>query len=384
MHICYVLWKFKSPQSFIEMGGAERQLLNLLNEFKKREGLKVTVFAKKTENDLVFEEYFSNIKIIRIPVPPIKFISLFFFTLLLPFFIFQETRKCRIDIIHIPLSDVFLLSLLFVAKFCKIPLISRIAGDELEPFRKHGLWFINRIIVRKLVMLTDAIQVLTNYSYQQAINLGIEANKLFLIPNGVILPSDFRDYNHFSNNVVYIGAMRFYREKNRIEQKNLKFLIKAFKIALKQRKDLLLYMVGDGNYRQDLEKYVKQKGLEKNVIFTGYKTDIKQYLLKADIFVNPSHYEGLPNTVIESMSFGVLSMCSDIPEHRFIIMDGKTGILFDRFSEEALSSEIVNFYEKTDEKIKIAKQGRTYVENHFSIQDVTKKILKMYSKLKYN
>jgi len=159
-------------------------------------------------------------------------------------------------------------------------------------------------------------------------------------------------------------------------------LIDAFHDLTKMNSELKLIMVGDGNYREKLETKVKRLNLEKKVIFVGYQTDVHKYLLNADIFVNPSLFEGMPNAVIEAMSCGIYTICSDIPAHRFIIKDRKTGILFNNDSKEELIDEILNFYKQPDVSKRIAQNSRLYAIKHFSMDSIIEKILDMYKKVR--
>ncbi|GAI79210.1 unnamed protein product, partial [marine sediment metagenome] len=67
-----------------------------------------------------------------------------------------------------------------------------------------------------------------------------------------------------------------------------------------KKPDLRLILVGDGNYRTYLERYVHEKGVQSKVSFEGYQLYIDRYILDSDIFINPSHVEGMPNTVLEA------------------------------------------------------------------------------------
>jgi len=102
--------------------------------------------------------------------------------------------------------------------------------------------------------------------------------------------------------------------------------------------------------------------------------------MKADIFVNPSHYEGMPNAVLEAMSRGILILCSNILEHRFFIKDKTNGILFNQTNTESFIACVIEFYKNPEYYFKIAKNGYNYVINNHSFEYVIKLILDMYKK----
>ena len=75
---------------------------------------------------------------------------------------------------------------------------------------------------------------------------------------------------------------------------------------------------GDGEDRSRLEMRVSQMGLEKTVRFLGARTDIPELLHASDVFLSTSRYEGMPLTVLEALSAGLICVLSDIEEHREI------------------------------------------------------------------
>ena len=97
-----------------------------------------------------------------------------------------------------------------------------------------------------------------------------------------------------------------------MHQKNHSFLIEIFSEIKKKEPNAVLLLVGGNG---DLEESVRQKvadlGLEDSVIFAGIRSDIPQILSAMDVFVMPSFYEGMPNTVIEAQSTGLPCVISD-------------------------------------------------------------------------
>ena len=95
-------------------------------------------------------------------------------------------------------------------------------------------------------------------------------------------------------------------------QKNHAFLIDIFCEIKKQKENAVLLLVGGNG---DLEREVRQKiidcGIEKNVVFTGIRSDIPQLMSAMDVFVMPSFFEGMPNTVIEAQATGLPCIISD-------------------------------------------------------------------------
>ena len=95
------------------------------------------------------------------------------------------------------------------------------------------------------------------------------------------------------------------------QQKNHKFLIEVFAEVLKQEPNALLMLVGDGEKKSEVKEQINALGIEESVIFTGIRSDVPSLLSAMDVFVFPSFYEGMPNTVIEAQATGLPCVIAD-------------------------------------------------------------------------
>ena len=95
-------------------------------------------------------------------------------------------------------------------------------------------------------------------------------------------------------------------------QKNHEFLIGIFKKLKPFFPELKLLLVGKGEQLAKWRQYVKESGLEDNVIFAGYREDVERVLCAFDLFVLPSRFEGLPFVLIEAQANGLLCYASDV------------------------------------------------------------------------
>jgi glycosyltransferase involved in cell wall biosynthesis len=92
-------------------------------------------------------------------------------------------------------------------------------------------------------------------------------------------------------------------------------LIDAVAIAIGKGAKLHLTIVGEGRHRHELEQRVRDRGLADHVRFTGHLTPgqtIWTELDQADLFVLPSHQEGLPRAMIEAMARGLPCIGSNV------------------------------------------------------------------------
>lgn len=87
--------------------------------------------------------------------------------------------------------------------------------------------------------------------------------------------------------------------------KNYPFLINSFEMILKNKENAMLLLVGDGEEKEEILAMVKQKGIEKNVIFVGHTNEVTKYLHIMDVFVLPSFTEGLSLVTVEAQVSGL-------------------------------------------------------------------------------
>lgn len=97
--------------------------------------------------------------------------------------------------------------------------------------------------------------------------------------------------------------------------KNHDFLLDVFailqrKLKAQQLKAVLL-LLGEGGGMQAAKEKVRKLGLEKQVLFMGNRKDVENYYQVMDYFVFPSHFEGLPGTVVEAQAAGLRCIISD-------------------------------------------------------------------------
>ncbi|MFI3165985.1 MAG: glycosyltransferase family 1 protein [Bacillota bacterium] len=95
-------------------------------------------------------------------------------------------------------------------------------------------------------------------------------------------------------------------------QKNHEFLIDIFYEIQKKRDDAVLLLVGDGELRSMIEEKTRSLGILEKVIFTGIRDDVPNLMQAMDVFLFPSHYEGLPVVLVEAQATGLQCVVSDV------------------------------------------------------------------------
>lgn len=95
-------------------------------------------------------------------------------------------------------------------------------------------------------------------------------------------------------------------------QKNHKLLIDIFYEIQKKIENAVLVLVGDGPLKKNIEEKVEKLGISKKVLFMGTRNDVNEIIQSIDVFLLPSHYEGLGIVLIEAQASGVPCVASDV------------------------------------------------------------------------
>ena len=114
-----------------------------------------------------------------------------------------------------------------------------------------------------------------------------------------------KDSNLLSNEAVVGHIGRFVSQKNHI------FLIKVFQRLLELRSCCILWLIGDGPLRKEIELEVQRRQLEDRVIFWGEQKNVSGFLQGMDIMLFPSFYEGLSVTLVEAQTSDLQILASD-------------------------------------------------------------------------
>ncbi len=139
--------------------------------------------------------------------------------------------------------------------------------------------------------------------------------------------------------------------------------------ALRSCPDVQLDLVGVGPLKQELVQDAKARGVYDRVRFIGQLPRDREYALlcQADIYVSSSSFEGLPISVLEAMSCGVVCAVSDIEQHREIQEKCPSLITVKNTAEDWVKAIEKIAAMSADDRAKIGSQNKTDVDRCFSL-----------------
>jgi len=151
------------------------------------------------------------------------------------------------------------------------------------------------------------------------------------------------------------------------EQKGLATLLEAMAILVARHKNAKLVLAGEGNLRNFVTEFLRERHLETHAYLAGFVDDIPGFLKGIDFLVLPSNWEGFGYAAVEAMAAGkavVASHVSSIPE---IVDDHRTGLLVPPRSPERLADAMVALVDHPRLRNEMGKAGARKVENVFSL-----------------
>jgi glycosyltransferase involved in cell wall biosynthesis len=125
--------------------------------------------------------------------------------------------------------------------------------------------------------------------------------------------------------------------------------------------DAELWVVGErlaSDHGEDIEPYFASAGLGPRLRRLGYRTDIPAILAASDIFALPSHFEGLPMSIIEAMLTGLAVVSTDISGPREQVVNGETGFLVPPATVAPLATALAQLADDPDLRARLGAAGR--------------------------
>ena len=175
------------------------------------------------------------------------------------------------------------------------------------------------------------------------------------------------EFDKNSKNILCVGRLAL--------QKGFDLIIQS--MSFLTDKNIKLYILGDGEERENLLNLIEKFNLKERVFLLGRKSNPYVYMKNADLFILSSRYEGFPNVLIEASTCGLYSICNNCPGGvNEIILEDINGNIVD-FNNKDLVAKII---EKNLILNKDKKKIKDSIKKRYSLD----KIIKKYEKLLLN
>ncbi|MGN0718628.1 MAG: glycosyltransferase family 4 protein [Anaerovoracaceae bacterium] len=260
-------------------------------------------------------------------------------------FYYREIRKEKPDIIHIRGAGVESLNAVIAARLARSgKILVTVHGMFSDLVYYHPLkrWICKHIVEKLIFMLSDGISCVCNAA---------TAREYFDRYRKKMLPYVYNRMPHFSScgnkekielrerlGLPVYGKIGIYVGRV-TKEKGLSFLIDALKkLDMQWPEDLYILIIGDGDYRKEMELECSKLKHCAHVIFLGKQSEIENYLHAGDFFIQPSLHENLSIAILEACAAKLPCLVTDVGGNAEIIENEKTGIIIPSGSSDSIAN----------------------------------------------
>jgi glycosyltransferase involved in cell wall biosynthesis len=215
--------------------------------------------------------------------------------------------------------------------------------------------------------LTDHIIVESKSIISQ---LGLKRYKKKIILGGSFFDTNlFRLEKSISQReelVGYIGRLG--------EEKGIINFVTAIPLILKKRTDLKFLIGGDGQLREQIEKFLSFNNLLDKVEFKGWipRDQLVNYYNEFKLLVVPSYFESIPIVALEAMACGTPVLATPVGGITDVIKDEENGFILQNNLKETIADAVVNIL-KSSILDDISKSAHSYIQNDFTFASATER-----------
>jgi glycosyltransferase involved in cell wall biosynthesis len=173
-----------------------------------------------------------------------------------------------------------------------------------------------------------------------------------------------------------------------VREKGVLDLLEAVALVRERVPGIRLVVIGDTlasdrgrGIQREIRDLIARHGLEKNVVFLGFRGDVPSLLRLVDVFALPSYREGMPLTILEAMAAGKPVVTTNVRGCREEVVNGLTGIVVAPRDPRSLSEAILSLLVAPEKAKAMGLAGRAHVEKAFDQRRVLEEEVEAYRRL---
>lgn len=224
-------------------------------------------------------------------------------------------------------------------------------------------------IERVLALFNNKILASSFSEKNRAVDeVGYKQDKVIVFPNSIIpiesMPELEISRTWPDNYICSVGRPSY--------QKNIELMILVLDELRKKIPNIHLVLMGVGFHSPNLDKVkelISDIGLNKNITLLEWinREDIFHIIAHSQLYISTARYEGLPYSVIESLSLSKACVVSDVDGNRDLIEDGKNGFIIPSNEPSLFSEKILRLLEDDNLLKKFERYSKTKFENEFNM-----------------
>lgn len=289
---------------------------------------------------------------------------------LLPYLVSLWRGAGRVDLFHVMANSgwswhLYAAPAIWIGRLRGCPVVVNYRGGEADAFmRKAQAW------VRPSMLRADAVIVPSGFLEQVFGKYGVATT---VVPNIINL-------ERFSAApAAAAGPLRVLVARNLEPIYDNETALRAFAIVLAQLPDARLVVAGSGPLRAALEQLAASLGIAASVEFTGRVENAGMAALYrgADLMLNPSTVDNMPNSVLEALASGVAVVSTDVGGVPYLVEDGKTALLVPARAPQAMADAMLRLAASPELASRLKANGLHYVQQ-YAWAGVRPRLLEVY------
>jgi glycosyltransferase involved in cell wall biosynthesis len=366
--------------TYLELGGAQKYLLSLVQNIDKR---KYSVFLLSGCKGYLKKEFEASGAIESFKFLPHLDRGLDPWRDLVSFFgIYRYIKKNKFDIVHVhsPKASVLGRWAAFFAGTQNI--FYTVHGWPFHSYMNIVMFNIYRLIEKLTAFISNKIIVVSKADLDKGIQ--------FRIAN----PDKFKLVHYGINTEIFTSVYKKRQNKKSINrnliltvsclkpQKGLSFFIAAAGELIKDNPNLRFVIAGSGPLEAKVVRQIERKGLTGVVSLKGWVRDIPEYLSQTGLFVLSSLWEGLPLALIEALVSGVPVVVTDTGGPKDILKNKEAGLIVEPASVKDLVLGIKDMLKKNMQDSIITDNKPKHIDiSYWSQERMVKQTQEVYSEV---
>lgn len=148
--------------------------------------------------------------------------------------------------------------------------------------------------------------------------------------------------------------------------KGIEYIYQAFEFLKQKSIKFKFIMAGKGPeqglYVQKFDELLGEDFEFRGVVSGSQKTEL---LKMCNVFLLPSFFEGLPMALLESMSFGLVPVTTNVGSIKYLINNGMNGIIVNKHSSKEIASAIEQLFEDREYMRDLSTSARQYIFSNY-------------------
>jgi glycosyltransferase involved in cell wall biosynthesis len=151
---------------------------------------------------------------------------------------------------------------------------------------------------------------------------------------------------------------------------------------LAQLEQWRVLIAGAGSDLPVLQQFLRERPeLCSRVTWLGEIQDVPDFLNSLDLYVLPSIYEGISNSLLEAMASGIAVAASDVGGNKEVIVDGECGLLFPVGQHLTLAERLKRLILAPETRLRLADKAVDRVRRFFSLDSMVQEYTQMYTEV---